>query len=71
MRIGDEWRDEGDDAIVRTMTLSPNGKIVASGSQEGTVRLWDVETGKVIAKWKGRAESVNSVCWSADGEWIL
>ena len=32
------------------MTLSPNGSTVASGSGDEIVKLWDVETGKIIAK---------------------
>ncbi|KAG2344619.1 WD40 repeat-like protein [Suillus weaverae] len=70
-QIGDEWRDEGDEAEIRTMALSPNGKTIASGSQGGTVRLWNVETGKVVVKWKGHTKSVKSVCWSPNGERVV
>jgi WD40 repeat protein len=28
--------------------------------------LWDVETGKVIVKWKGHSAAVEVVCWSPD-----
>jgi WD40 repeat protein len=51
------------------MALSPSGNTVASGSHNGTVSLWDVETpGKVIAKWAGHRKHVRSVCWRPDGE---
>jgi len=66
-QIGDEWRDEGDEAKVITMALSPNGKTLASGSSEGTVRVWDIETRKVIAKWEVHTMTM-MVCWSPDGE---
>jgi WD40 repeat protein len=35
------------------------------------MRLWDVETGKVIRKWTGSTDYVMSVCWSADGKGVL
>jgi WD40 repeat protein len=50
------------------MALSPNGEIVASGCFDGKVRLWHVETKKVISKWKGHSNAVSALCWSADGE---
>ncbi|KAG1743345.1 WD40-repeat-containing domain protein [Suillus paluster] len=57
-------RGEGNNVGI---ALSPNGNIIGNGSDDGKVRLWDVETGKVIAKWTGHMR-VWSVCWSADGE---
>ncbi|OAX40415.1 WD40 repeat-like protein [Rhizopogon vinicolor AM-OR11-026] len=70
-QIGDDWRDERDEAQVWCIALSPNGKTIASGSIEGTVRLWNVETEEVIAKWAGHTTVVRSLCWSADGERVV
>lgn len=53
------------------MALSPNGWTVASGCGDGKVRLWNVETRKVIAKWVGHTNSVGALCWSADGSRVL
>jgi WD40 repeat protein len=65
-QIGDDWRDDGDDAAVFTIALSPDGYTVASGSSDGQVRLWDVETEKVVAKWTGHTDAAGSLCWSVD-----
>jgi WD40 repeat protein len=67
-QIGGEWRDEGDEAGVHTMALSPNGKTLVSGSNKGTVRLWDIGIEKVVVKWTGHTGGVTSVCWSPKGE---
>jgi WD40 repeat protein len=64
-QIGKDWRDEG--AGMNTIALSPDGKKVLSGSDDGAVRLWDIDIAKVIAKWTGHTAGVASLCWSRDG----
>lgn len=72
VQIGEDWRDDGEKKEeVYNIALSPNNTIVASGGQDKTVRLWEVETGKVITKWTGHTDYVMSVCWSADGKRVL
>jgi WD40 repeat protein len=67
-QIGDDWRDEPENTEVKTrvntISLSPNGKTIASANGDGIVRMWDVETGKVIAK---RTEHAGCLCWSPNG----
>jgi tricorn protease-like protein len=70
-QIGKDWRDEENNTGVRVMALSSNGKTVASGHDDGKVKLWDIETREVIAKWKGHTDLVGALCWSADGKQVL
>jgi len=56
---------------VWSIALSPNGKTIASGSRDGKVRLWNVETEKVVAKWTGHTHIATSLCWSVDGERVV
>jgi WD40 repeat protein len=68
-QIGEDWRDKDNEGRpVLIMALSPNGKTVATGCTAGIVTLWDVETKRIVTKWKSGDADVWSVCWSVDGE---
>jgi len=66
-QIGNDWRDDEDEEGVCIIALSPNGETVASGGRHGMVKLWNIETRKVVAKWTGHTKLVRAVCWSRDG----
>jgi WD40 repeat protein len=68
-QMGDDWRDG--DSPVYSIALSPDGKRVVSGSDDGAVRLWDIDTCKVIKKWTGHTGAVQSICWGRDGRRVL
>ena len=53
---------------VKSVAFSADGKILASGSQDKTIMLWDVASGKSITTLKGHSGSVESVAWSPDGK---
>jgi WD40 repeat protein len=77
VQIGNDWRDDDDDDggdrkdRVWTIALSPNGKTIVSGGADGKVRLWDVETEKVVARWTGHTDATIPPCWSVDGERVV
>ena len=46
----------------------PDGKILASSSEEGTVRVWNLENGLEISILEGHLGSVTSIMFSPDGK---
>ena len=49
---------EGHTDIVLTIVFASDGKILCSGSQDKSVKTWDVITGKNIATYKSRTSTV-------------
>jgi WD40 repeat protein len=60
------------DAAVLCAAFSPDGRRVATGSWDRSVRVWDSALGTCLAHWPGLGDPVNSVCFDGDGEriWI-
>lgn len=56
---------------VRRATFSPDGKRIATGGDDGAVRLWDTETGSPILEIKAHKRPVDSVSFSPDGRMLL
>ncbi|MEH2151563.1 nSTAND1 domain-containing NTPase, partial [Nostoc sp.] len=59
---------EGHSREVNSVGFSPDGKTLASGSEDKTIKLWDVSTGKAIKTLTGHSSRVYSVGFSPDGK---
>src|SRR5438132_4010712 len=53
---------------VRSVAFSPDGKILASGSIDNTVKLWELKTGREIRSLVGHTGDVSSVAFSSDSK---
>ena len=56
--------------MVNSVCFSPDDKYVASGSEDKTIKLWDVATGKELKTFTD-ADKIYSVAFSADGKFII
>jgi WD40 repeat protein len=52
---------------VKSVAFSPDGRLLASGSDDDTIKLWDVASGREVRTLTGHTSDVFSVAFSPDG----
>lgn len=72
---GEEMRPElalnlGHTNYVGSVAISPDGKTWASGSWDGTIKLWDAASGKLLQTLLGHNERIFDIDFSYDGTTI-
>jgi len=61
----------GHELAVVCVAISPDSSLVATGSKDKSVKLWDVSTGREVRSLLGHEATVTSVAFTADGKQLL
>jgi WD40 repeat protein len=59
---------EGHQGGVRSVAFDPKGETLASGSLDGTVKLWEVRSGKLLRTLEGHQQWIRTVAFDEYGE---
>ena len=55
----------------QSAAFAPDGKLLAAGSHDGRIYLWDVKTGTLLHRKPGHRGTINHVTFSPDGETLI
>jgi WD40 repeat protein/serine/threonine protein kinase len=57
-------------AYIRAIAWSPDGELIACGTAEGQVRIYDARTLRLVRMLPGAENMITRVAWSPNGEWL-
>ena len=55
---------------IRSISCSPDSSKIVTGSDDNTIRIWNVTTNTCIHTLTGHTDKINSVSWSPNGKYI-
>jgi WD40 repeat protein/Flp pilus assembly protein TadD len=64
---GEKLLLSGHDGGIACVAFSPDGKVLASGSKDGFVKLWDAATGRLLRTLPPFESPIQSIAFSPDG----
>ncbi|MCX8124085.1 MAG: caspase family protein [Spirochaetes bacterium] len=62
---------QGHSEWITSMAASPDGRIIASASLDGTIKLWDVASGRLLRTMVGHSGTVEAIAFSPDGRTLV
>jgi WD40 repeat protein len=64
-------RGDGHCKAITSLAWSHDGRYLASGSADTTIKIWDAVTGKVLQTYTGHAAEVRALAWSPEDSRIV
>jgi WD40 repeat protein len=61
---------EPEGGLVHSLAFSPDGKLLATGTEDGSIKLWDVKSAGVVRALKSQSGPVLALCFSSDGKYL-
>jgi len=61
----------GHAGLAVALTNSPDGRYVASGGQDSTIKIWEAKTGALLRSWKAHADVVSALAFSPEGNVLI
>ncbi len=61
----------GHTQVVNKVAFSPDGKMIATASNDNSVRLWDAQTGSPLKTLSGHQGRVTHIAFSPDSSWLV
>lgn len=58
---------QGHTNTIYSFEFSPDGKFITTSSEDGSIRVWEVETGKTCNTFSKNSDPVEYACFSPDG----
>ena len=56
---------------VTALAFSLDGKLLISGSEDHTINVWELSTGKLLTTLEGHTDAVNTLTISPEGETLI
>jgi WD40 repeat protein len=58
-------------ARVWSVALAPDGKSVAAACGDGSVKVWEIATGKAVTEYNRHPEGASGVAWRGEGDLLV
>jgi WD40 repeat protein len=62
---------EGHTSWIDPVAITPDGKRIVSGSEDRTIRIWDIDSGKCLTTLKGHTSVVRAIAVTSNGKRIV
>ena len=59
------------DNAIYSLAISPNGRILASGDNQGIIKLWDLKSRKFIKHLKAHSQIITDLVFTPDGQGLI